>query len=404
MLKKMPFLLLLIIVLVFFCGEFIPLEIKQALYAISITIKSIIVNLLPIIIFGLIFRAAVLMAKKATWIVGILLTGTCISTFIALYLARFVGVAIYRAPLSMALPEKTEELVGLWDGSFNIWQTLINNPTPNNWVMLGAVILGLVGAFTKPELANQLSLRGEKFVTFILSFIGYVIPPFVAGFVIKLQHEGSIEMVAKNYLLIFLAIILSQFIYLFGIFFIAAKGSISIWLNNITNLVPSMISGFTTMSSAASLPLLIQGIEANTKHKQLARIVAPSLVNIHWVGECFVDVILAYAVLKTYGVAEPSFMSFVAFSLAFFGARFACVAIPGGGIIVVSPMLVQYFGFNGDMLSLITAIYMLADPVLTVGNLLGDGAISQLIDKLVTRYPSLVYSKAEIEKLNHNKI
>lgn len=399
MLKKMPFLLLLIIVLVFFFGGFLPLPCKAFLYSVSITIKSIIINCLPLIVFGLIFRAAVLMAKKATWIVGILLTGTCISTFVALYLARFVGVAIYRAPLSMALPEKIQELQGLWDGSFNLWETFVHSP--NNKAMLLAVFLGLLGAFTKPDLVNKLSLQGEKIVNILLSFIVYIIPPFVTGFVVKLQHEGSIEMVAKNYSFIFLAIILSQFTYLFSIFFVLVKGSVSTWIKQMSNLTPSMISGFTTMSSAASLPLLITGIEKNTKHKQLAKIIAPALVNIHWVGECFVDVILAYAVLKTYGAPEPSFMSFVGFSLAFFGARFACVAIPGGGIIVVSPMLEQYFGFRGDMIALITAIYMLADPVLTVGNLLGDGAITQMIDKLVTRYPSLIYSKEEIQEAKH---
>jgi Na+/H+-dicarboxylate symporter len=42
---------------------------------------------------------------------------------------------------------------------------------------------------------------------------------------------------------------------------------------------------------------------------------------------------------------------------------------------------------------LITTVYVLFDPVLTMGNILGDGAMAQALDSLVSKFPSLVYSK-----------
>ncbi len=361
----------------------------------SLTIKSLIVTLLPLIIFGLLFRAAVLMARKATWIAGVILIGVCASTFMAVFLARFVGLGIYHMDSAMALPPVVQELEPLW--SFK-WDSLISNDK----VMLAALVLGIGGAFLAPGLASRLSEKLDLLVARILAMLTWVIPPFVAGFVVKLQYEGVMGIIIKDYSLVFAAISVAQFSYLFAAYWLLAKGSLTKTFSLINNMLPAAISGFSTMSSAASLPLIIQGVEKNTTHKQLGRVMIPALVNIHMVGECFADIVLAYAVLKTYGAPDPTFMSYVVFSWYFFLARFAVAALPGGGILVIYPILKSCFGFNDDMLSLITALYILFDPMSTVGNILGDGAMAQAIDSLVTKFPSLAYSKKEVAAFTEN--
>nr|WP_269077747.1 cation:dicarboxylase symporter family transporter [Rickettsia felis] len=63
-------------------------------------------------------------------------------------------------------------------------------------------------------------------------------------------------------------------------------------------------------------------------------------------------------------------------------AKFSVAAIPGGGIIVMLPILEQYLGFNTNMMSLITALYILFDPVITCANVLGNSAFVKLIDNI----------------------
>jgi Na+/H+-dicarboxylate symporter len=46
------------------------------------------------------------------------------------------------------------------------------------------------------------------------------------------------------------------------------------------------------------------------------------------------------------------------------------------------PILEKHLGFNGDMMSLITALYILFDPVITFGNVLGNGAFAKGIDRI----------------------
>jgi Na+/H+-dicarboxylate symporter len=396
LLKKMPLLLIAIIALVLLFGPIIPLGLKASLYATSVSIKGIIIALLPIIIFGLVFRAAVLLAKKATWIVGLILGTVCLSTFAAVFLARFVGLGLYNMDLSMTLPPVASPLIPMWTWELQSWAS-------NSMVMLSAVLMGITGALIMPNPALRASEILDRLVSRILKTLTYVIPFFVTGFIVKLQHEGVFLTIIKNYSVVFGGIALAQFTYILTLYLILAKGSLGKMWTMLTNMTPSAISGFTTMSSAASMPLLIQGVEKNTTHKQLAKVVVPVLVNIHMIGECFTDVILAYAVLKTYGVADPSLMQFVIFSGWFFIARFSCAGIPGGGILVIKPFLLTYFAFTEEMFVLITALYILFDPVLTVGNILGDGALAQWLDAIVTKRPQLIYSKKEVALMQENR-
>lgn len=396
MFKKMPVILVLLIASILLLGPIIPLDIKKGAYALSLTIKSLIVTLLPVIIFGLLFRASVLMARKATWIAGVVLIGVCVSTFCAVFLARFVGLGIYHMDSAMALPPVVQGLEPLWSCE---WGALISNDK----VMLAALVLGIGGALFAPDISSRLSEKLDLLVGKILGMLTWIIPPFVAGFIVKLQHEGVVGIIIKDYSLVFAAISVAQFSYLFGVYWLLAKGSLSKTFGLITNMLPAAISGFSTMSSAASIPLIIQGIEKNTTHKQLGRVIVPALVNIHMVGECFTDIILAYAVLKTYGAPDPTFMSYAVFACYFFLARFSVAALPGGGILVIYPLLTTYFGFNDEMLSLITALYILFDPMSTAGNILGDGAMAQAIDSLVTKVPAIVYSKKELAAFDTTK-
>jgi len=394
--SKMPLVLLGLIALILSFGHIFPMALKSGLYATSVSIKGLIVAVLPIIIFGLLFRAAVLMAKKATWIVGLILGAVCLSTFAAVFLAGFVGLGLYNMDLSMALPPISDPLVPLW-----LWElpTWISNST----VMLGAVVSGISGALLFPDRALIVSHALDRLVGTILRTLTFMIPLFVAGFVVKLQHEGVFTTILKNYSMVFGGIAVAQFSYIFLLYWLLAKGSFSKMCSLIRNMVPATISGFTSMSSAASMPLLIQGVEKNTTHKQMAKVVVPVLVNIHMIGECFTDVILAYAVLKTYGVADPSWTQYLMFSLGFFAARFACAGIPGGGILVIKPLLFTYFAFTEDMFSLITALYILFDPMLTAGNILGDGAMAQWLDNIITKRPQLIYSKKEIALMQESR-
>ena len=88
--------------------------------------------------------------------------------------------------------------------------------------------------------------------------------------------------------------------------------------------------------------------------------------------------------MKSFGVADPSFLTYLPFAFYFVLAKFSVAAIPGGGIIVMLPILESKLGFTGEMASLITALYILFDPIITSANVAGNGAFAMLIHKITS--------------------
>jgi Na+/H+-dicarboxylate symporter len=395
MFHKMPFILLTIIVAILLFASMIPLEIKQFLYSISLSIKSIIVLILPFVIFGLLLKTVITLSRNATKIIGMILVCVCCSNFISTFLSHYVGIGIYHLDFSIISPEKALELLPLW---------VLESPKliANDKAMFAGIILGFILSRLLPQKAMVIAQQIDRFVNVILKFVVYLIPLFVAGFIIKLHYDGIVAVIIKDYAMIFLLIALAQFVYIGFSFFALNKFRLSGLINNLKNMLPAVISGFSTMSSAASMPLTIMGVESNTKNKELSRAVIPATVNIHLVGDCFAIPIFAYAVLKSFGMEEPSLLTYLVFTFYFVIAKFSVAAIPGGGIIVMLPILETHLGFNSAMMSLITALYILFDPVITSANVLGNGAFAKMIDTILdyrTKRNSI--NKVSTLSLNH---
>jgi Na+/H+-dicarboxylate symporter len=374
----MPFVLIAIIILVALFHTWIPAEWQSVLYAVSLSIKSIIVFLLPLIIFGLLFKTTVNLAHDATKVIGIILVGIVVSNFLSTSISHYVGLWVYQFDLSISLPEETKGLQAAWQWTL---PKLIGNEV----AMFSGLILGLVGGYFKIHEAKKLAGIMDKIVGKILQFIIYLIPFFVTGFIFKLYHDGVMGVIIQQYALIFVLIALAQYSYILLAYFLLSRCRWSEFFKSVKNMIPAAITGFSTMSSAASMPLTIIGAEKNAKNKGLVSSVIPATVNVHLVGDCFAIPILAFALMKSFGVAAPDFVSYLIFTCYFVLAKFSVAAIPGGGILVMLPILETYLGLNSAMLSLITALYILFDPVITSANVLGNGAFAKAIDLLMQK-------------------
>lgn len=379
MFRKMPFILMAVIIAIIALDPFIPFEFKSIIYGVSLTIKSLIVFLLPFIIFGLLFKVASNLAHNGTKVIVLILASVCLSNFCSTLVSYSIGSWVYGFDLSLVLPQNALELEPYWTFSL---PKLIGNDR----AMFAGLILGVIASFLKPDLARKSAEYMEKKVMKILSFFVILIPLFVTGFMVKLQFDGVITRIIQDYAFIFVAIALAQFTYIGFIYFVVNHFSVKSLLKSLQNMLPATIAGFSAMSSAAAMPLTILGAERNAENPDLARSTIPATVNIHLIGDCFAIPIFAFAVLKNYGIEEPSFVNYLIFALYFVLAKFSVAAVPGGGILVMLPILESHLGFNAEMMSLITALYILFDPVITSANVLGNGGFSMVIEKV---YPLL---------------
>src|SRR5689334_11364559 len=104
MFRKMPFILIAIILAIAVLNSFIPLEAKSFFYAISLTIKSLIIAILPIIIFGLLFKVMTQLAGHATKLILLILAAVCCSNYLSTFISHYVGIWVYHFDLSVIAP------------------------------------------------------------------------------------------------------------------------------------------------------------------------------------------------------------------------------------------------------------------------------------------------------------
>jgi len=374
--KKLPFILLILIATTLIINPFLPVEVKQYLYAISLSVKSLILLILPFVIFSLLFSTISSLSRGATNIIGLILLALCCSNFISTFLSHYVGAWIYNFDLTLITPKEASGLQPAF--IFELPKLIANDKA-----MFAGIISALVLGRFKPNLTKLIATKLDWFASKILNSFAILVTLFVLGFLCKMQNDGIIQLIIRDYSKIFLVVISAQIGYLLFTYAALNLFNPRKTFNSIKNILPAALAGFTTMSSAAVMPLTIMGAEQNAKNKKLSKSVIPLTVNIHLVGDCIAIPIFAYAVLKSFGMPAPELMQYIIFVMYFVIAKFSVAAIPGGGIIVMLPILEGYLGFNGEMLSLITALYILFDPVITSANVLGNGMFAKLIDNLM---------------------
>jgi Na+/H+-dicarboxylate symporter len=253
----------------------------------------------------------------------------------------------------------------------------------NDVSLLAGILCGFMSGFMKSEHSIKISSIFANFQKYFFKTLIPLMPFFIFGTVIKLQYDGILDTIYSNYMPIMLVFIVSAYGLILFEFLILSSFKLNRFVEYVRNIIPAVVVGFGSMSSAAALPLLVKAAKDNSKNKDNADIIAPTTVNIHLVGDCFFTPMVAISIISYFGLAIPSLPIYCKFAFYFMIAKFAVAAVPGGGILVALPILQNYLGFNADMLGLITALYVLFDSIITACNVAGNGAMAVIFDRIV---------------------
>lgn len=363
-------------------GHMLSVDVKSALYAISLTIKDLLLFGLPFLIFSFISASLGNLQKGAISFIVIAFVLVVTSNFLGAFLAGVSGMTVLKT-LGTIQPFATDNqtLSPLWDLPI---PQLISNDV--------ALIIGLIFGITTGHLQNDQVIRAvnktrDGGLLILKKVFVPIIPIFVLGFILKMDYEGVLDVIIDDYLSVFVAITILAYSYITVLFGLAVGFRPSKWRRSIQRMIPAVVTGFSTMSSASALPLIITASEKTTRNPIVSGVV-PLSINIHMLGDCFSITILALAILTSFGMPIPSPSEFMIYLAFFTLVRFSAAAVPGGGVIVVLPILESYLNFSPEMLSLILALYILFDPIATSANVFGNGAFAMIFEKLYNwRHP-----------------
>lgn len=375
-----PFLLAIFFIIAAMWGREIPLTVAQGFYTFSILLKDSLMLFLPIAIMIYIATALKDFQKNAALVILLIVAFEAISNTSAVFYAYFaVKMGSFDFPL--LTPGTTKDLETFFSISFlkpSFW-------SPDKGVIAGA-ILGILLSFRKvPHISLYLE-KGLFAVNFGLKNIfSRFVPFFAFGFLLNLARSGLLNDIVSHYAYVFGVLSFALMFYLSFLFLLGSGFNVKIAWRSFLNALPSGVIAFTSMSSAATMPYTIQAAEKNLKSPSLARMIIPATTNIQQVGDCLINAFMCLIILLSFGKPIPGIYEWSLFTFAFVIARYATTAVAGGAIFVMLPIYEMYLGFNPQEISLILALNVILDPFVTSANVMGNGALAILLEKLILK-------------------
>lgn len=333
---------------------------------ISSGLREILVFVLPFLIFSFIAVALSAIPREGMFFVLGLMLVVSISNFMSIMVSGAVGFFLLSDGNSREMIDNGLNLIPFFKLNLPILMD-------NSQALLAGVIIGFVNSFHPNKTVTLMIKTIQDWVLiFMKLFFIPSLPIFVAGFFLKLLAEGKLTGFVSQNPVVYVKIIGFLWLYLLLWLAVAASFKPKRMVEIFKNAFPAIVTAFSTMSSAAALPLSLEAAEKNTKDKVLADAVMPLTVNFHMIGDTIMVPIMSLMVLLAFNHPLPTVSQFVMFGIFFVLNKFAGGGVPSGTIMVTIPILQNYFGYDDSMVAFIVAFYGVIDPIATSGSVAGN--------------------------------
>lgn len=411
MFKKisLPIQLLLVIAFAFLLGDYCPLWFMRLAFSLSSLFRMLLGLILPLMVFSFIATGCLALKRNAPLLIGTMLLCVVGSNALVAFLtywctqlclpALTCGISVNSTMLDTTCLS-AYPLVSYVNDMLSAVSTFCAQIPLVNWfiplraefAMVSAMILGiglpLLSRVFKHNaivdtVTNALFALKRVVERMLMQFFIPLLPVYVLGFLLELNYRNVTWSLFEYYGRTFAFMIALHLIYL-GLMYLVVNGfSITEMVRTVKNALPSYLTAMSTMSSTATVPVTVIAGEKNTHNRPLVDIAAPILANVHLVGDAISVPVLALVTIYLFlGITVPV-LTFTRFIVYFCMAMLAVSGVPGGGIMVMIPILEKILGFTPEMISLITALYVLQDAFGTAANVMGDGALMIMLNKIV---------------------
>ena len=380
--------LVLSIFAAFLLGNVLDLFYVSLFYSISTCFIQFLIFVLPLMVFGFIFRALVNNKESSISLLLLIFAGVTLSNCLALTMAYFFSWTFLPLLGQTYSPDLIEKFTSQVKPLFALdLPTLIGTEK----AMAAGLIAGVALSFLKDGnaikgMARKFSDQFNEGVTLFLQKIFMpLLPLYVFGFCLKLSYDNALVHLFHEFGKVFLISISLVSFYIALLYFFGSGCDLKKTASNLKLMLPAGLTGFSTMSSAATLPVTLACTEKTTKDRNFTDLIIPSTSNIHMLGDDITLVVVAMTLLSLFGMPWPNAAAIFPFVLAFSLAKLSCVGVPGASVLVILPVLQNYLGFTSEMVSVLTTIYILQDSFGTAANVMGNGAFALIIQRIFYR-------------------
>ena len=375
---NLPVRLIIAVILAFMLSSNLEVTTVSYFYSLSVILKDLLMLLLPFVVFSYLSSAILSLQKQALTLIfgvfGLVIIANMVNVFVAYGAAH--SLLGFLKPICLDGACADDKITALW-----------RLPLPaffsSDKAMFLGLTTGIVGSLTKSaatvSLVNTIKTWATKALN--VAFIPFL-PVYVFGFVLKIGFEGSLGTLATAYAPVFFLSLFTIQAYLLFWYAVGSNGNLNATFTAIRNMFPAWLTGFSTMSSAATLPVTLKCVERNIHNPALTNFVVPATANIHMIGDGINVTLTSLALLMMSGLPMPSFTAFLSYVGAYVLIKFSGSGVPGGGMIILLPVVEQHLGLSSELCSLVATLYILQDSLMTASNVAGNGALALIANKL----------------------
>lgn len=370
-------------------GSFIGEGPMEAVLVVRQICGQIIFFIVPLIIIGFIAPSISSLKDNATKVL--------LLAFGVAYLST-IGASVFAMGVSYSILPRLS--IGQATASRELPELLFNLQIPPIMSVMSALVLsiflGLGALWTRSEIWHNLLIDFREIVLLLVKKILIPILPFyIASNFCALTYQGMLPQM-KVFLLIILIAIACHFIWLFVLYLIASIYTGKNGWKVVKHYGPAYLTALGTMSSAATLGVALRSAHRSGElDDDSIAFCIPLFNNIHLCGSALTEVFFVCAVSQVLYGALPTIGSLILFILLLGVFALGAPGVPGGTVmaslgLVLSILQVPTAGgglmnFSDAGTSLLITIFALQDSFGTACNITGDGALTMIVNKTITK-------------------
>jgi len=358
-------------------GLFAPMELIKALSSIGFVLGQYIRFVIPLLIIAFVAKGVAEFGKQAgkALLLGLILA--YVSTIGAELLGFSVATVFF--PHLGIVPGSVVSAVKI--------TPYLRIEIPAAISIMGAlvfaIILGLgITRIKSPTITGFIQEFNGIIADLIRHGLIPVFPYFVATVFMEITAKGQLIPTIKAFFLVLLLIIPTQWVWLAVLYTLAGlyTGRNSFFV--LKSMLPAYFTAMGTMSSAATLPVALECAgKVPFLKKESVNFCIPLFNIAHLPGAAAAITMSAMVVTILTKGTTPSLEVFLPFIILLGFIEVAAVGVPGGSVTAALGILESVLGLDQSGLGLMVALFMIQDSFGTATNVVGDAALTMIVDK-----------------------
>lgn len=248
-----------------------------------------------------------------------------------------------------------------------------------------AFMLGLGITATRANILRQGIIELRAVIMLVIEkAVVPLLPLYIFGIFLQMSVSGEIGSVLRTFMYVILVIFALHILWLLFLYVVAGLVAGKNPFRIMFTMLPAYLTALGTSSSAATIPVTLKQAKRTGASENVVDFVIPLCANIHLSGSCLKIVACSMALMIMLG--HPySLLMFLGLICLLAITLVAAPGVPGGAIMAALPVLASVLGFTPEMQALMISLYIAMDSFGTACNVMGDGALTTIVDRIVKR-------------------